>query len=47
VLDVEIDDEPEIFLAALRAILEADEVPGELAEFRAALVRSSLRPLVS
>jgi hypothetical protein len=47
VLDVEIEDEPEMFLAALRAILESDEIPEELAEFAAALARSSLRTLVS
>jgi hypothetical protein len=47
VLDVELDDEPEIFLAALRAILEAEKIPGELAEFGATLARSSLRALVS
>jgi hypothetical protein len=40
-------DEPENFLAALRVILESEEIPEELAEFVAALARSSLRALVS
>ncbi len=43
-LDVEIDDEPEIFLAALRAILESEEIPGELAEFGAALAARACGP---
>jgi hypothetical protein len=50
-LPVDAEDRPELFLNALRILLEGNETPGEtcphLDSLRAAFARSSLRVLVS